>query len=221
MTSRVAVLTAIYDNYDVLRPVLPQAGDLDIEWICITDTLNVVDNPQGWTVVFERRPGVHPNLAAKWPKMVPWKYTEASTSIWMDASYEIVNPNFVAEAITFADPIAQFNHPWRQCSYAEALVSKGLGYKYPNHPFDAQTQRYREAEHPDQWGLWETGLIARHHTERVKGFGRDWLRECQMWSFQDQVSQAPLLNHWGLRPTLFPGDRTANNWLKYRASGRH
>lgn len=221
MTEKVAVLTAIYDNYDVLRKVLPQNGNLDIEWICVTDSLDVVNEPQGWTVVYNPRPGVHPNLAAKHPKMLPMNYTEAPRSIWMDASYEIVNPDFVQEALSFADPIAQFNHPWRQCSYEEGNVSTQLTYKYGGHRFWTQMHEYREAGHPDQWGLWETGLIARQHTDEIKAFGEAWLAECEKWSFQDQVSQAPVLRVHGLRPTYFPGDRTDNTWLAYRASGRH
>ena len=54
--TQVALITAIYDGYDVLKPVLPQAG-VDVEWIVVTDTVPDAVAAAGWTVVHEPRPG--------------------------------------------------------------------------------------------------------------------------------------------------------------------
>ena len=69
--TQVALITAIYDGYDVLKPVLPQAG-VDVEWIVVTDTVPDAVAAAGWTVVHEPSPGEHPNRAAKHPKYRPW-----------------------------------------------------------------------------------------------------------------------------------------------------
>lgn len=221
MSTKVAVITAIYDGYDSLRPVLPQNGDYDIEWICVTDTLAVVAEPRGWEVLFEPRPGVHPNLAAKRPKMLPWRYTDAENVIWIDASFRIVNPNFVHEALLYANPFAQFVHPERDCLYDEAKLSERMPYKYGGHPFKTMLERYSSWGHPQHWGLWATGVSARKYSPEMREFGRRWLDECEQYSFQDQVSQPAVLNQFGLYPIAFPGSPYQNPWIEFQGSGRH
>lgn len=222
--SRVAILTAIYDQYDDLKPVLPQAG-VDVEWVCVTDgaPLPDIEAARGWTLVCEPRPGVHPNRAAKHPKYEPWKYTDAPVSIWVDASFRVVSETFAAEAtagLTDEEPIAQFAHPWRDCLFAEAKESAGLP-KYAGEPVLEQAEDYRQAGHPEGWGLWATGVIARRHTEAVRKMGWLWLAETYRWSFQDQISQPFALREHGLRPASLPGTHLATPWLAYEGSERH
>lgn len=217
--SRVALVTAIYDSYDALKPVLPQTG-ADVEWICVTDTLPPAELAEGWTIVHEPRPGLHPNRAAKYPKYRPWEYTDAPASLWVDASFRVVSETFVAEALAYADPIAQFVHPWRDCLHAEARESAGLA-KYEGEPSLEQAEHYRRLGHPEGWGLWATGVIARQHTDEVRYLGERWLAETYQWSFQDQISQPFVLREVGLRPAALPGTHLATPWLSYEGSGRH
>ena len=222
--SDVAILSAVYDSYDELKPVLPQAG-ADVDWVFVTDdpVLGAMPSHLGWRVVYEPRPGVHPNRAAKHPKYEPWKYTDAPVSLWVDASFRIVSDRFAIEAtagLTDAEPITQFQHPWRDCLFAEANESAGLA-KYAGEPVLEQAESYRAAGHPEGWGLWATGVIARQHTEAVRKMGWLWLAETYRWSFQDQVSQPFALREKGLRPQAFPGSHLATPWLAYEGSGRH
>lgn len=217
--TRIAILTAIYDQYDELKPVLPQAG-VDVEWIVVTDSVPPAERSEGWTIVHEPRPGVHPNRAAKHPKYEPWKYTDAEASVWVDASFRILSDRFAVEALAHADPIAQFAHPWRDCLYAEAKESAALA-KYGGEPTLEQADHYRAAGHPEHWGLWATGVIARHHTDQVRDLGKRWLEETYQWSFQDQISQPYALREVGLRPASLPGTHMATPWLRYEGSARH
>lgn len=219
MTGRVAVVTAIYDAYDVLKPVLPQVG-ADVDWVCVTDDPALQDGALGWRVVHEPRPGLHPNRAAKRPKYEPWRYTDAGASVWVDGSFRVTSRAFVADVLALADPIAQFVHPWRDCLVEEAAASVSLA-KYDGEPVLAQAARYRAAGHPEHWGLWATGVIARRHTPEVRYLGEKWTDETQQWSFQDQVSQPYALRLAGLRPAALPGDHLTNPWLRYEGSGRH
>jgi hypothetical protein len=219
--TKVAILSAVYDRYDTLKPALPQDG-VEVDWVFVTDDpdLRDVETHLGWRVVYEPRPGVHPNRAAKHPKYEPWKYTDVDSSVWVDASFRIVSPAFAAEALSLADPIAQFDHPWRICLYAEAEESVRLT-KYAGEPAARQAEYYRIKGHPEGWGLWATGVIARRHTDAVKDLGEKWLDETYTWSFQDQISQPYALREAGLRPTSFPGNHLATPWLAYEGSGRH
>lgn len=216
--SRVAVLTAIYDQYDTLKPAMPQSG-IQVEWICVTDS--VPEGSHGWTIVHEPRPGVHPNRAAKRPKFLPWKYTDTRASLWIDASFRVLSPDFVLEALEYANPIAQFAHPWRDCLYKEADAVLGLKKYHPFSEVAAQSQAYREAGHPENWGLWATGVIARQHTPEIKSLGEQWMNEVNRNTFQDQISQPYVLRELGLKPQVFPGTHFANPWVSYEGSARH
>lgn len=219
MSADVVIISAVYDQYDTVKPVLAQAG-LEVEWILVTDTVPDAGAAAGWTVVHDPHPDLPPVRAAKAPKFEPWKYTDAPASIWVDASFRVTSPDFAAEVIALAKPIAQFVHPWRDCLYAEAVEIAALGMD-PDGAAAWQTARYREAGHPEHWGLWASGVIARRHTAAVKRMGAAWAREVSAGSARDQVSQAHVLREARLRPASLPGTHLANTWLKYEGSGRH
>lgn len=217
MPADVAVITACYDGYDTVKPVLPQAG-VDVDWVFVTDVEPA--DAMGWRVVVESRPEVLPVRAAKAAKFEPWKYTDAPASIWVDASFRVASPDFAASVLEYATPIAQFEHPWRSCLYDEAIEIAALG-KDPDGAAAWQMKRYREAGHPTGWGLWASGVIARRHTAAVKRMGAAWAREVEAGSARDQVSQPFVLRQSKLKPTALPGTHLANAWLKYEGSGRH
>jgi hypothetical protein len=217
MSADVAVITACYDGYDTVKPVLAQAG-VEVEWILVTD-MEPAD-AMGWRVVHEPRPDVPPNRAAKTAKFEPWRYTDAPASVWIDASFRVVSADFAVEALALAKPIAQFVHPWRDCLFAEAVEIAALGMD-PEGMAGWQTARYREAGHPVGWGLWASGVIARRHTAAVKRMGAAWAKEVASGSARDQVSQPFVLREAKLRPASLPGTHLSNAWLKYEGSGRH
>ncbi len=209
-----AILTAVYDDYDSLKPLPVQ--DMPHEAICVTDNPHL--HADGWTTVVEPRIGVHPNRAAKTPKMCPWMYTDADLTIWVDAMFDIKAWSFVSDLqdITFG----QFEHPNRNCIYDEANVSATMG-KYAGEPIREQADHYRTRGHPEHWGLWAAGFIVRRHTPTIETFGEAWLAEVYRWSFQDQISEAPMLREHDLRPDVIPGAYHLNPWMLYAASSRH
>lgn len=243
---RAAVLTAIMDDYDTLKPVLPQDG-ADVEWKCFTDSKTIRDEAEehthqltvdgavfsglrhhtGWQVIYYDRPAdEHPNRAAKRPKVDPGMYTGAPTSVWLDASFRVVSPRFVADTVTAAaeseDGIAQFRHPWRDCLFDEARESICLPkYVAEADRISVQAHGYGEAGMPRHWGLWATGVIAREHRADVLHWGRLWGHQIHTNSYQDQISHPFTLWRHGLRPVDLPGTHLGNRWLAYEGSGRH
>lgn len=217
MTADVAILTAVYDSYDTVKPVLAQAG-VEVDWVLVTDREPA--DAMGWRVVVEPRPDMPPVRAAKAPKMEPWRYTDATASIWVDASFRVVSPDFAKAMLEYAHPIAQFVHPWRDCLYAEAAEIAALGMD-PDGAAAWQTRRYREAGHPAGWGLWASGVIARRHTAAVRRMGAGWAREVAGGSARDQVSEPFVLRQSKLKPASLPGSHLANAWLAYEGSERH
>lgn len=214
-----AILSANYGRYDEPKPALPQEG-VDTEWVLVTDDPDLPDGHLGWRVVYQPRPGVHPNRAAKHPKFRPWEYTDAPASVWIDGSCRVIAPWFAAQALSYADPIAQFAHPDRDCVYDETREALTVG-KYAGEPMDKQATCYRLSGHPEHWGLWATTIIARHHTSEVRELGEDWTAEVEYWSFEDQISQPYVLRTLGLRPAVLPGYYRDNGWLRVEPSGKH
>jgi alkaline ceramidase TOD1/glycosyltransferase MUCI70-like protein len=209
----VAIVSSVYGQYDRLRPVFDQTG-LSVEWVLVTD--KAPSDSLGWRVVIEERPGVHPNRAAKKAKFLPWTYTEAYASIWIDGSFQVISPNFAREAIGYAKPIAQFKHPWRDCLYQEAICTVAINRYAPQQALiEEQSKFYRENGHPEHWGLWATGVIARYHTPSVRALGYSWMSDVNEWSFQDQVSQPYSLRQARLYPECFPGDYFSSPWIRY------
>ncbi len=219
-TPDAAIVSAIYDSYDTLKPVMPQAG-VNVDWVLVTDDESIRSGTLGWRVIHLPRPGVHPNRAAKQPKLFPWEFTPASASVWIDASLRVTSPDLVRDTLDLAQPIAQFVHPWRDCVYAEAEESARLA-KYAGEDLDAQVKEYRRLRFPDHWGLWATTLIARHHDDvHVRNMSDYWGEMIDVFTFQDQVSQPVALRFYGLRPDALPGDQLTNQWTVWEGSGRH
>lgn len=222
---RTAIISANYGRYDSVKPIVPQ-DDYEVDWIYVTDDQEIAAEALslGWSYVYlSPLPDLHPNRAAKHPKMEPWDYTDCDNSIWIDASFRIKSSTMAKDLLGLADPIAQFLHPWRDCIYDEAEASIGLA-KYFGEPIDEQVDRYRLgilSQHPKHWGLWATGLIAMQHTIEVKRMGGSWLTQCLNWSFQDQISQPVVLRINGLRPNSIPGTHFSNDWVVYEGSGNH
>jgi hypothetical protein len=218
VTFDAAIVTAIYGNYDELKPVVPQAG-ADVDWVLVTDDPDIPDGHLGWRVVYAPRPGVHPCRAAKAAKMRPWEFTTAPASVWIDGGYRVTSDRLAAEMLEAARPLAQFAHPWRDCVYTEAEASGQP--KYASEPIAEQVAFYRESGHPDRWGLWEAGTIARAHVPEMVALGDGWAAEIDRWSFQDQVSEPFVLRNLGLLPCVLPGGHMGNTWLRWEPGSRH
>jgi hypothetical protein len=162
-------------------------------------------------VVVEPRSQLHPRLAAKVAKCRPDLYAAAFTCIWVDAGLRITAGDFLEwclDNLGGAD-LAQLPHPQRTSIAEEAQVSAGLA-KYAGLPVVEQAAHYLERGYPDGWGLWATGLIAYRNGPWLGRFGNAWLAEQVRWTYQDQLSQAPLLYDAGLRPVDLDGGLWGN-----------
>lgn len=221
MASDVCVITAIYGDYDELKPAIEQEG-VDAEWVLVTDRPR--EDALGWRVVVEPKPSAHRNMAAKEPKCCPWRYTKARYSIWIDGSFLVHSPHFAAELIKAvlepAPPIAQYRHPLRDCLYREALACYDQP-KYVALPILDQAGAYRAEGHPVGWGLWAGGIIARRHDPEVMVFGGLWLDQIDRWGFQDQISEPYCLRRCGLAPSTLPGGIFDGRFFSYHGSNRH
>jgi hypothetical protein len=192
-----AVVSAIFGDYDEPKRHVEQT--VPCEFVMVTDG-------------DDERP---PRMAAKEPKLRPWDFTEdAGPWIWIDGSFEIKSPTFVAAVLCASEghPISQWAHPHRNCIYAEALQSAPRD-KYVGTPIREQASHYHATGHPIQWGLWAAGLIV--YREPLDYLADLWWAELNRWGVQDQISQPVALRRAGLRPHELPFGLSNNPWLRH------
>ena len=212
------LITAIYGEYDELRP-LPVGHGFD-DAVCITDNPNLAAD--GWRILVD--PSTEPpRLAAKRPKFLPDDYLTTSASVWIDAAFAVCDhrfAEFAAEHLARHELVV-WDHPeTRDCLYQEATYCQGWP-KYQWEPIPAQTAAYRAAGMPEHFGLFAAGTIGRRHTPAMRQFGDAWLRECQTWSIQDQISLPFLLWREGITVGLWEAHEFQNNLLTYHPHLRH
>lgn len=213
---KVAVVSSCYGGYDSpIPPTLPQT--MDAEWVLVSE--QAYDVPP-WRTVVEPRSQLHPRLAAKVAKCRPDLYADADVHIWVDASFAIISPNFVSWCVSHVadgQQMAQIPHPERKRLTDEAAHSAGLP-KYAGLPIHEQAARYLDAGYPDDWGLWATGLIVYRGGTPI---GDQWLREQLRFTYHDQISEAPLLYAFNVRPVDMGGGLLHNPHFRIRGHRDH
>ena len=206
--STVALVTSIYGDYDHLVDPPKQHGVDD--YVAVVDRFH--DGCSLWRQVVEPRPHLHPRMAAKVAKCLPWRYTDAETTIWVDGSARLLHEEVASWAIAHG-PFAQFRHPARDDILAEAHVSAGMR-KYEGQPVVEQAVYYQSLGLPKNFGLWACGFIVRRNPltsrARLARFGQEWLTEQMVWSWQDQISEPYLLWRQHYRPADLDGDLWGN-----------
>ena len=209
-----ALITALYGDFEPLRP-LPAFHGFD-DAVCFTDDPNL--HAEGWRTVVVPS-DLHPRLAAKAPKMLPFDHVEADIAVWIDAAFEISGEGFrefCEQSLGDKDFIV-WEHPDladRSCLYEEAAYCQDWP-KYADWPIRLQVASYMVEGMPEKFGLWACGSIVWRNTKEARKFGDDWYQENLDWSIQDQVSFPYLL--WKHKPNfgVFPMGEFDNPYLTW------
>lgn len=193
----------MYGGYDLPLVQIPQS--VDYQQIVVSDTPQRDER----LLVHEPRLHMHPRLAAKHAKCLPWEYSDADIIVWIDGSVRATDSLWLDWLIRESEGhlISQMIHPVRDDILDEADASAPM-LKYQGQPVHAQANHYIQDGHPRNWGLWCTGLIVyRPHLDRdlLSQFGRHWLSEQIRWTYQDQISQPYVARKHGIRPNVLSG----------------
>lgn len=193
--TQVAIYTALYGNYE---PVKPMPDGMTVPCILLTDDPGLV--APGWQVVHApgrvTLPGRDgPMMQAKWWKTHPVEAlgvagVAADVSCWIDASMTLVSADYPALCLDAlgGDDWSMVRHPGRDCIYDEADFSLTLP-RYQGIGIEDQVEYYRTAVgHPKHWGLFACGANVRRHTAAVEKLCGQWWWECATRTWQDQVS---------------------------------
>jgi Protein of unknown function (DUF616) len=207
--NRCAVFTAISGNYDALRshPVMP-----GVDWIAFLDAETLTTNIKhsySWEVRPIEVPAdiTHPRTRAKWYKVLSQlELPEYERTLWIDGKVQLKDSDFVTTVLNSVETLAMFRHPERDCIYAEASATRHMR-KYQDEPIDAQIQYYSDVyDHPEHWGLWESGIIGRKRCAMTERIEHSWWNEIEQWSNQDQLSLPIVFRAEGYTPDRIKGN---------------
>lgn len=214
--STTAVVTAIFGDYDKVKMVWPNDN---VDYYLFTDNRDLVKyaaNDSLWNpIAFYSNIDRHPRLAAKGPKLLTHRYLPGySKYFWVDGSVQFHNSSSIDLMLEFAgdDDITMFNHPDRDCIYTESEVSLGMR-KYFNCGIERQIAEYRRMQHPENWGLWASGIFVRKNTPIINNLFEFWMNENIIGSYQDQLSLPVSFRYFNIRPKEFNQFLWNNDWF--------
>jgi hypothetical protein len=178
----VALISALYGDYDTLRHPVRQTGD--VQYICLTDNRDLESDV--WEMVYWPKPHMVPLMAGKAPKMLPMRYCDAPRSVWIDMSVQVLHPDFAMQAAECArDGFATWPHPWNDTLAAEAFESAQQP-RYTGQRLHEQVERYWDEGLPEDASVRHTAVVARVHNDLTEQVGLRWDAEYE-WSATDQI----------------------------------
>lgn len=178
----VAIISALYGDYDTLRHPVRQTGN--VQYVCLTDNPHLVSDV--WEMVYWPKPHFKPWLAAKGPKMLPEMYTNAKASVWIDMSVQVLHPEFAVQAAECArDGVATWPHPWNP-TLADEVAESVQQTRYQNQRALEQVQHYFDAGLPEDASTRHTAVVARAHNDATYRLGEAWTAQYD-WSAADQI----------------------------------
>jgi hypothetical protein len=183
---KIAVYTAISNNYDSLK--LPITESKDIDFICFTDNDNLKSDK--WKITTIEEQNLDPIRLAKKVKVLPHIYlSEYDLSLWVDANFLITHDlNELFNTYLSKGLIACFRHPYRNCIYEEAKACIDIK-RDKKSIIEKQMSKYQSLKYPEKNGLISSGAILRQHNDpKIIKLSEDWWKEIVQFSIRDQLS---------------------------------
>ena len=183
---RVAVYTAIFEDYDKLNE--PKQTENEIDYFCFTDNSSLVSNT--WNIILLPDLYRDPRISARALKILSHKVMmNYDFSVWIDGSVEIINSiNDFVFNFCEGENICAFKHPQRICIYKEARICQLFGYdKFGT--INKQMNWYKSLRYPKNNGLIMSGILVRRSNEKdVKILNEEWWNIIKNYSNRDQLS---------------------------------
>ena len=206
------IYTAIFGNYDVLRPPHP---DSNCPHVCFTDGDYECE---GWTVIKVKPRYGYPCLDARRCKIIgPWELLpKADISLWIDGAMEMKVPpdTALAESLLGEADLARFHHRQRKCAGEEADACIEFEKDRPD-IIRSQVKGYFTMGFPKNYGLSLTGFLLRRRNDECEEFCRMWWNQVRSGSWRDQLSIDYCRWRTGLKCSWVPGTICNNQFVKH------
>lgn len=214
----IVVYTAITGDYD--HPVNHMQQEIDVDYLYFTDGDSRPDQDWWRVVKLPDMLRLDNRRRAKLPKVYPHFFSELTDykySVWIDGDMEILKPNFVQEFLSYLKNgmVISPHFDGRDCAYGEATIRPA---KYQNEPIDEQIAYYKRDGFPENFGLYECGVMARDmDNQEVKELGLAWMNHNLLFSYQDQISLPYCLWKTGYKPDKLPVSFRDFEWVHINA----
>lgn len=213
------VYTAVFGDYDKIRPVIPCDG---CDFICFTD--NPASVAQGWQLRLVTEGEEAPALLNRKIKMLAHRYLgEYAQSLYIDGHVSVRRcPAVLFDKYLSRTAIAIPVHLDRHCAYEEAAYCVADGI-VPAEVVTRQMQDYAAQGFPRGAGLTENGVILRRHLDpAIIELMEAWWLEYLHKARRDQLS-LPFLA-WRQQLTITPlleGPRQSSAYLTLHPHRKH
>ena len=203
---KIAIITSIYGNYDILKEQKINNRS-SIDWFCFTDNNNL-ENKE-WNIIntpyhmielneyynsLKQKDLKHYNMmSAKYYKIKPHNIDilqDYDYYIWIDGSIILQNDFIknIFEVINKNDnDVINFKHSVRNNIKDELFVSIKM-IKYKNIDLYKQYNHYIKEGFTDDIGLYENTIIIRKNKSYINNVFDKWFQENIKYGFQDQIS---------------------------------
>jgi hypothetical protein len=165
------VYTAIFGNYDVLRPPVSVPG---VKFLCFTDA---DISCGGWDVIKVPAKFRSPRLSAKYYKVMAHEVITCRRSLWIDGRLQFAGLGGGWDSMQHN--IAFCRHHARNCVYDEANLCISHAIGDPPKIREA-IAKYRVEGYPANNGLYRGGTIWRKHVPEVAEFNAAWWLETKL-----------------------------------------
>ena len=134
--------------------------------------------------------------------------------IWLDASFEILNVNFVNDIINLINQqnMILMYHPHRTTIKEEVDILNRMP-KFKGQDFNKQYNAYIKEGFNDDKGLYSSGFIIRKINDFMNKFFDDWFNEIKKYTYRDQVSFSYVLWKNNIMPDIVIKQNVFNNKL--------
>lgn len=207
--SKRVVFSAVLDSYDD-APIAPPLEDCS--YILVTNTPEIADGTD-WTVLTPTINERDNKRICLWYKTHPHLlFPHTQRAVWIDGNVRCnASASEIFTAHEMLSEVATFQHPDRNCSYEEAHAVLDLELE-SNTAIERTVGRLREAEFPEQQGLFETNVISAQINDlAVRSMFENWWREIFLGGRRDQLSFAFAAWKVGVAVTPLDGNRTCKD----------
>lgn len=173
-----AIYTVITNNYDKLN--IPKVSSRGWDFICFTDNPNLTSKV--WKIIYIDKPSRHLQREIK---IKPHEFLkDYELTIYIDGSMSIKRD--LAGLVSLSD-ITFIQHPHRNCVYEEETAVIEIGKDIAKIT-NRQISKYKKSGMPSNYGMYQTGIIVRRNTQKVRDFCDLWWSELYKHSHRDQLS---------------------------------
>lgn len=188
------IYTAVYGKTYRLLP--PEVRAPHLRYLCFTD--DPANSAEGVETIIVPPVSEIPELAAKWHK---WHPPEGPT-LYLDSAYQLLSdPSPWMKCLTC--DLGLCAHALRTCCYYEAKVIEKYR-RWEGDKIRHQVWRYHRQKFPENFGLWEGGIIFRTPSKLVESFNVMVWEEICAGSIRDQLTIPYCLWSLGLRCDTLP-----------------